>query len=185
MSGEIDGYISKVKIISGEIGEAFGELSAEQLSWKPDAKSWSVGQCIDHLDVTNSEELPAMEAATRGEHTSKFFEKLPWLPGFFGRFVLKSVDPDNVKKNKAPGVFKPTQSDVSPDIVDKYLKSSKKIIETMKASEGMEIDKMIITSPVGRFVTYSLEDTFKMVVFHDRRHFNQAKRLMEMQGFPA
>ena len=139
---------------------------------------------MDHLVVTNSEELPAMEAATRGDHTSKFFEKLPWFPGFFGRMVVKLVDPDNVKKSKAPGVFKPAQSDVSPDVVNKYVKTSKKIVEIMKASERKEIDKMIITSPVSRVVTYSLEDTFKMVVFHDRRHFNQAKRVMKTQGFP-
>ena len=162
MSREIDGFIEKVEMIGGEISQTFGDLSNEQLNWKPDATSWSVGQCLDHLVVTNSEELP----------------------GFFGRMVVKLVDPDNVKKSKAPGVFKPAQSDVSPDVVNKYVKTSKKIVEIMKASERKEIDKMIITSPVSRVVTYSLEDTFKMVVFHDRRHFNQAKRVMKTQGFP-
>ncbi len=184
MPNELKSYISKVEAISKGIQQAFGQLSFEQLNWKPDAKSWSVGQCIDHLNVTNQAEIPAMEAAIRGEHTTKFFEKLPWLPGFFGRFVLKSVDPENVKKNKAPGVFEPTQSDVGEDVIDRYAKTSAQIIEIMKGSEGMEIDKMIITSPVAKAVTYSLKDTFRMVVFHDRRHFNQAKRVMDSARYP-
>jgi len=178
-------FVEKVKANTAEAKEAFGALSPEQLNWKPDANSWSVGQCLDHLTVTNQAELPALEAAMRGEHTSKFFEKLPWLPGFFGGYVVKLVDPTNVKKSKAPGVFKPSQSDVRADIFDEYLKTADKVVEIMNAMAGKEIEKMIITSPVAKFVTYSILDTFRMVALHDKRHINQAKRVMETQGFPG
>jgi len=34
--------------------ESFGELSSEQMNWKPDPNTWSIAQNIDHLIVINT-----------------------------------------------------------------------------------------------------------------------------------
>ena len=39
--------------MTSEYQRDLGQLSSTQLNWKPDPKSWSVGQCIDHVIVTN------------------------------------------------------------------------------------------------------------------------------------
>jgi RNA polymerase sigma factor (sigma-70 family) len=53
------------------------------------------------------------------------------------------------------------------------------ILKTDKADHNT-----IITSPVSRFITYSLSDAIKIITFHERRHLNQAKRIMQQEGFP-
>ena len=42
-----------------------GSLTAAQLNWRADAASWSIGQCLDHLRVTNEVYVKAMEPALR------------------------------------------------------------------------------------------------------------------------
>jgi hypothetical protein len=43
----------------------------------------------------------------------------------------------------------------------------------------------IMTSPFVRFITYSVLDGWRLVVTHDRRHFEQARRVTQSPGFPA
>ncbi len=175
---------NELEALYGEVVSTFEDLSEEQFNWKHSPDVWSVGQCLDHLVVTNKKELSAFEKAVNGEHTSTFWEKLPWLPGFVGGFLVKAVDPANVKKNKAPAVFAPAESDVSKTVLEDYAGVSQEIIKQMRLADDMETGKMIITSPVASVATYSLADAFKIVVLHDRRHFEQAKRLMDMAMFP-
>jgi hypothetical protein len=54
----------------------------------------------------------------------------------------------------------------------------------MKSLEGRGPSGIIITSPFAGAVIYSLLDAFRLVVAHERRHFAQARRVMETHGFP-
>lgn len=176
--------IAELESIVSEVENEFGGMSDEQFNWKPNPKSWSIGQCLDHLVITNKKEIHNIEKAVNGEHTRTFWERAPWLPGFLGRFLIKTIDPANLKKNKAPKSFQPSQSEVDKSIIGVYTSTSESIRGFMKACENEDTEKMIITSPVASFATYSLHDAFKIVVLHDSRHFNQAKRVMENAGFP-
>jgi hypothetical protein len=54
----------------------------------------------------------------------------------------------------------------------------------MKATAELPIEESIITSVVSPVVTYSLLDAYRILVAHERRHFQQAERVMQMPGFP-
>jgi hypothetical protein len=58
------------------------------------------------------------------------------------------------------------------------------VIGKMKATVVMNPEKIIIYSPVTKVVTYSLLDAYRIIAAHERRHFEQARRVMEMPGFP-
>ena len=55
----------------------------------------------------------------------------------------------------------------------------------MEATRGLDLDSITITSPVARFVTYSLMDAYRIIVVHEQNHFVQARRVMEAPGFPG
>ena len=55
----------------------------------------------------------------------------------------------------------------------------------MEASRGVDLEGITITSPVSSFITYSLMDAYRIVVVHEQNHFVQAKRMLEMPGFPT
>src|SRR4051794_16863758 len=87
---------------------SFGGLSAAQLNWKPTEKGWSVAQCLDHLITTHSQYFPLFENLVHGTFKPGFWERTSPFSGFFGRFLVKSLDPANVKKMKAPGKAQPS-----------------------------------------------------------------------------
>ena len=176
--------ISELETISADTQRTFGELSSEQLNWKPNAESWGIGQCFEHLIVTNKLEMIAIEKALRGEHTKTVWERLPVLPKIFGSILIKAVNPESKKKFKAPKNFRPVLSNISRQILDDYVKTAQQIIGFIKACKDLDSKKMIITSPIPR-IAYCLYDAFKVISLHDRRHFRQAKRVTEAEGFPT
>ena len=95
------------------------------------------------------------------------------------------MDPASTRKIKAPKRFEPAQSDISASVINDFADQQSKIVEKMKATEHLDLERIVITSPAVGAVTYSLMDAYRIIVVHEQRHFQQAKRVMEETGFPA
>jgi hypothetical protein len=83
------------------------------------------------------------------------------------------------RKLKAPKIFQPASSRIDGAIVQRFLDQQEPLIRYMKATAGLDLAKIIITSPVSRLVTYSLLDAYRILVTHERRHLLQARRVVE------
>jgi DinB superfamily len=174
----------EAEAITGDANTFFGHLNSEQLNWKPAADSWSVAQCLDHLISANREFHPVFDRILKGEHRKTFLHGIPFLPAFFGRVMINAVSPGSQRKFNAPGSARPSSSSIDPKIVDRFIANQRETLAMMKSLEGSDPSGIIITSPFAGVVVYSLLDAFRLVVAHERRHFAQARRVMETQGFP-
>jgi hypothetical protein len=185
MNAELESLLSQADVIANDAREVFGSLTKEQLNWKPSAERWSVAQCFDHLITTNSGYMPIVDGILTGQKQSSVWQKLPFLPGLWGKMLIKSLDPSQTRKIKAPKRFEPAQSDVSGSIINDFAAQQQRLIEKIKATSNLDLEKIVITSPAASFVTYSLMDAYRIIVVHERRHFQQAQRVTEESGFPA
>ncbi|MET0622118.1 MAG: DinB family protein [Pyrinomonadaceae bacterium] len=185
--GEIDGLVGELQAITEDAMKVFGNLKPAQLNWKPSAEQWSVGQCFDHLIVTNDCFIPVMVKIAAGKYRSSLWGRVSPLSGFFGRFILKALDPEKGRKTKAPRVFAPASSDVGADVIHKFVMRQWEVVTYMRATEsaGVDMGRTIVTSPVSPVATYSLLDAYRIVVAHERKHFEQARRVTRAAGFPA
>jgi hypothetical protein len=107
------------------------------------------------------------------------------LPGIWGKLLIKSLDPVKGRKLKAPKNFRPAQSDISGSVIDDFVAQQATVVQKMKATEHLDLGRIIISSPVTSVVTYSLLDAYRVIAVHEARHFQQAKRVTEESGFPA
>lgn len=176
--------IAEQQSISRDTLAEFGSLDNGQLNWKPSPDVWSIGQVFDHLISSSSPFFVQFDRILANENVATVWQKMPVLPNFFGRFLISAVDPQTVRKVKAPGVFKPSTSDIEPDIVAKFVQAQDRLLVTMNSMKDLPIDAIRVTSPIARFVTYSVLDAFTIFAFHNRRHFNQAKRVKGNADFP-
>lgn len=185
MSSELDQLVNQANTIGIEARTVFGGLSKEQLNWKPSAERWSVAQCFDHLIASNRGYLPVIDSVSKGQKPSSVWQKVPFLPRLWGKMLVKSLDPSQVRKMKSPKRFEPAQSDISGTIIEDFVAQQGKVIEGMKASANLDLENIIITSPAASVITYSLMDAYRIIVVHERRHFQQAQRVTEESAFPA
>jgi hypothetical protein len=185
MSSEVDSLVSQADTIVQDAEKVFGGLTKEQLNWKPSAERWSVAQCFDHLITTNSGYLPIIDDVLQVKKKSSVWQKLPFFPGMWGKLLIKSLDPAQTRKMKAPKRFQPAQSDVSGSIIHDFAALQARLIEKMKATQNFDLERIVITSPAASLVTYSLMDAYRIMVVHERRHFQQAQRVTEESRFPT
>lgn len=175
---------SEANSIGGKALAAFGDFNAPQLNWKPGADQWSIAQCFDHLVTSNETYFKIFEKILSGQKKKTVWESFPWLPGFWGRMLINSLDPKTTRKMKAPKIFHPSSSAIDEGIIRRFVDQQDQIIGYMRATEHLDLEKIIISSPVTKVVTYSLMDAYTIIVVHEKRHFLQAIRVAELDAIP-
>ena len=182
-TADLPSLIAAANQTAADAKSTFGNLSPSQLNWKPAAERWSVAQCFEHLITSNKGFFPVIDEVLKGRKQS-VWERMPLLPGLAGKLLIKYLDPASTRKIKAPKRFEPAQSDISASVINDFVQQQTGILETMKATQHLDLEKIVITSPAAAAITYSLMDAYRIIVVHEHRHFQQAKRVTEESAFP-
>jgi hypothetical protein len=168
--------------VSKDVQDSFGPLTPEQLNWKPRSESWSVAQCLDHLIKSNEEFFPEFDKVAAGTRKNSFWESISPLSGTAGKFLVSVLQKDD-KRVKTNQKMTPP-SDIAADIVEAFLKHQKALAGKVESIRDAEWDKIVVTSPFMKLMTYRLSSGLQALVEHEKRHVRQAKRVMAAEGFP-
>jgi DinB superfamily len=182
---DLSTVLAEGRLVAEETKRAFGQLSAEQVNWKPSEGEWSIGQCFDHLIISNRPYLPIIEEIREGRRRQRAWERMPLLPRFFGRLLIRTLRPDSGRKMKARPAFYPSTSHIPAGIITSFLEQQDRLLHLMEATRGLDLDGITITSPVARLITYSLMDAYRIIAVHEQNHFVQARRVKESPRFPG
>lgn len=163
----------------------FSNLTPAQLNWKPGEESWSIGQCLDHLIVSDCAYFPVLKKITEGNFRESFWENWSPFGWLFGKIMVSQVQEKPRRKLNAPKIFYPDESNIDPGIFERFHKHLDSLAEYISDCRMVDIDKTHITSPAAKFVTYSLRNAIRLLVQHEHRHINQAIRVKSHKGFPG
>jgi hypothetical protein len=176
--------IASLNASAADAQSVFGALNSTQLNWKPSAEQWSIAQCLEHLLATSGPYLRVIEDVRSGTRKQTLWQSMPILPGFFGKLLVNAVSPTAPRKLKAPAKFQPAASNLDPRIVSKFVDAQKHLAQQMATIEKLDLNRIVISSPVASFVTYSLLDAYRVLANHAERHLQQAKRVLNSNEFP-
>ena len=182
-SVNLHALINQGEAITEHVIELFNELNATQLNWKPDAQSWSIAQCLDHLIVGNSSYFPVFQQMIEGSYKASWWARISPFSGYFGRLMLDNFGAEVKKKYKAPPLFQPTQSEIQGTIVQDFIRHQQELLGLYGKMERAD-PNTVLASPALGLLTYPLRDAFTFLIGHEERHVNQAKRVLEHPQFP-
>jgi hypothetical protein len=174
---------SALRDVARDAHATFGDLDVSRLNWRPTATQWSVAQCFEHLVTANALMLKAANDALEHSPTS-VWQRVPVWPRLVGRARIRSQAPETTRKFTAPAKARPTTSDLPGDIIQRFVDQHRRAVDWMRTVDGREIERRIMLSPFIRIVTYSVLDGCRLLVAHDRRHFEQARRVLDSPEFP-
>lgn len=175
--------ISELQTISDDTQKTFGKFSPEQINWRPSAEGWSVGQCFEHLIKTNELFYGKLDEIAAGKQKNSFLENYSPLSGFFGNLLINSLKKD-ARKFKAPSQKIVPPSEIDANIIEIFAAHQAELISKIKQTETANWNKIKISSPFMKLMTYKLSDGYIIVVEHERRHFRQAERVTKETNFP-
>lgn len=154
-----------------------------QRSWKPNATTWSIDQCFEHLAIAGELYAPAITQAFSTHSAAT--NSAPFKPTWFGKLFLKFVRPDGRVKIKTLPVFRPTSpAAVDSEALDRFWKQHEAIGQYLYRADGYALNTIKITSPASSLVKLTLGEVMTMLVWHEKRHVRQAQRLIAHPEFP-
>ncbi len=173
--------IDELKGIAAEVKAGFGNLSLEQLNWKANVDSWSIGQCLEHLILTNNQMLNEISKCVDGTHKNSIWESWSPFTSFLGGFLIKSMKSDR-KKFKAPSKLIVPPSEISAKITEEFDENQRLVIAELIKLENADTEKIVLTSPFMSLMTYKLKDAITILIEHEKRHIRQAARVLKLQS---
>jgi hypothetical protein len=175
---ETNKYATEIDSITTLFSNTFGGLNYEQLNRKPYKDTWSIGQVIEHIIVTNKTYFPVVKALKEGTYKTPFIGKIGFIVNFLGKFILQSLSPDRKKKIKTFPIWEPGISDVPANIIELFGKHQIELKQLIESCSTLNIQETVISSPANRNIVYTLESSFDIIIAHEKRHFEQAKEVL-------
>ncbi len=176
---------AEIDAASRDTEAVFGSLTASQLNWKPAPSRWSVAQCFDHLIRINGLMLDAMARSLDPAVPKALVHRVPGLPRIFGRVMIRSLTPTATRKLTAPASARPSTSALGGDIIVRFVEAQGGMRQRLRTFEPGALANTTMVSPFVSVVAYSVLDACRIIVAHERRHFDQALRVTQTPGFPS
>lgn len=161
-----------------------GGLTPAQFNWKPGPVSWSVAECVVHLNVVADAYLPGLEAAVadgarRGEG--------PFEYGFVARKVRGAVVPGGPALRTGRGLDPSAggRSDVSkPEALAAFDARVGRYVAACERADGLDLARIRVRYPFMRLLRLPLGAVLEITGLHALRHAGQARRVTEAADFP-
>ena len=162
----------------------FGQLSTEQINWKPAPDKWGVGLCLEHLIVTDNTYRPLFASILAGTYSPALWTRISPFSAWFGRWLVREMGATVNKPIESPAAFRPQPTKVMPSTqVAEYVKHGMEMNHLLAQLAATDT-KVCIPSPAMALITYPLADCIELMVKHHARHMAQAERAMLLPGFP-
>ncbi|MDO6745476.1 DinB family protein [Tenacibaculum soleae] len=152
------------------------EVSGEKLQHKKSSKSWSVLECLEHLNryaffynieinkKMSASSLPFSETFKSGFLGNKFANDMLPKEGMKTMNTFKSKNPNNSKLNKER-------------VLLDFIALQEELLDLLEVAKNKNVDK-IKTKTTLPLVKFRLGDTLRFVIHHNERHIVQAKKAL-------
>jgi len=165
--------------ICGDAEALVAGLSERAGTWHSEADCWSVAECMDHLAITNRVYLDAMNEPSLRAREKGTLRQRPAVPGFVGRWFVKSLEPPVRAhfKMKAPRKITPRDTPSVADAFARFRASHDEVRAFVCSQADLDLATIQFPNPFVRGVSLSLATGLHVIAAHDRRHLWQAWRV--------
>jgi len=172
---DLENEFNQLKEIAGQL---VVEISVEAFNAKPDPQKWSIGQHLQHLNVTGdgylAEIIKAIENAGNKinvESTAKSTIQ-EYKPRFLMQKFINEMEPPVKRKFKVPKAFTPSMDSQldKEETLRYFIGLQDTFIVKMNEVVQANLLKVKITSPATSLFKLQLGEVFPLVTAHERRH---------------
>ncbi|HYG64136.1 MAG TPA: DinB family protein [Thermoanaerobaculia bacterium] len=159
-------------------------LSEAQLQWRPDERSWSIAQCLDHLAIGDRAYLEAMSPAVAEARRRNSRRRGPIQPGWFARWFIQSMEPPPRRKLPAPRKIVPSLGKSGDEVKRDYFAAQAGVLALLDQAAAVDLNRTRFVNPFLPLLRFTVGTGFLVSVAHGRRHLWQAERIRQRPGFP-
>jgi DinB superfamily len=146
-------------------------------TWRAQAGSWSVAECLDHLAAANRVYLAVMEPAAARARANGSRRRGAARPGLIGRWFVSYLEPPVRLRGKAPLKIRPRSAPPLADSYASFLETQEPVRTFIRNYADIDLARVRFPNPFIRGVRFSLATGLHVIAAHERRHLWQAWRV--------
>jgi hypothetical protein len=159
-------------------------LSELQLQWRPAPEKWSIGECLDHLNMAWGM-LPRFDKRIAQGREKSLSGAGPFRARFLGGLYIRSIEPPVRLRLPSPKLYRPRTDLRLEEILPRFTQLQEELHKRVEEARGLDLARLRLSSPVTRRFKMSLAEWFAFLAAHQRRHLWQARRVREHARFPV
>lgn len=155
-----------------------GNLTESQAAWRPHPAAWSISECLDHLAATNRIYLAAMQPAVAEARRHNKLRCQPALPGYFGAWFVRSLEPPVKLKSPSPSQIKPRTSPALADAAAAFFASHADAQNFLRTNADLDLAAIRLRNPFVKLLRLTVATAIHIIPAHERRHLYQARAVL-------
>lgn len=169
LQNQIEDIIAKTK--------ALEPINLQTLSWKKNSESWSILECLEHLNLYGAYYLPEIEKQIQGSSTVFYNE---FHSSFLGRYFIKSIAPkENLNKMKTNQDKNPIHQPLDKTVIANFLEQQARLLQTLHDSRTVNWNQVKVKTSISKWIRLPLGDCYQFLIQHMLRHFEQIERIVK------
>ena len=185
LAPEIDEFRHQFEQLAADADALIAPLTEEQFTWEPAPGSWSIAECIEHLNITARTYLPRLDEGIADATRRGLYGEGPFTHDLIGKFFVRTMEPPARFRLKAPTIFHPGPRRSRSEIMAAFRAYQVQFVDRLRQASGLDLRRAKVQSPAVTWIRMSLNSGFALMAAHERRHLWQAKRVMAAPGFPT
>ena len=166
-------------------GELVRDLDDERFNWRSDERSWSIAQCLDHLNVASRAYVVPMREALEEARRKGAERRRPIRPGFFGRWFVATLEPPPKRRLPAPKKIVPAARKGLAEVMADWQRAQAGVRDLVREAAGLDLNRTRFVNPFISLIRFSVGTGFQVITAHERRHLLQGENVRAHPGFPA
>ncbi|PKR81558.1 hypothetical protein CW751_03270 [Brumimicrobium salinarum] len=163
-------------------------LGQNQLSWRSSKENWSIQEVLSHLNSYS--DFYHKVFIDKIKNTKHDNAKETFVPSPLGRSAWKSMKLgrlNNIKRKfRAPKAFNPTLNTtiIEEHAVRNFINNQDQLLNILELAEQVNLKKIKIPISISKIVRLRLGDALMFVIYHNERHIQQIRNILNHPNFP-
>ncbi|MGB5319679.1 DinB family protein [Eudoraea sp.] len=150
------------------------ELPLSTLIKRPSPEAWNVLECLEHLNMFGEFYLAEIERSLKkaeNDFNPKFHSGI--LGNYFANGMLPKTKTKKIKTFKDKN---PINQSLDTKVLDRFIRQQEKMLALLDKAKTKNLNKIRTSISITKWIKLKLGDTFRIVIYHNERHIEQAKK---------
>ncbi len=183
LNPELREYHKEYLGLKQEGSDLLATLTDEQFNWSPAPGRWSIGECIGHINITESGIGKSVDRLIGEAESRDLRGDGPFRHGFMGNFFVKSMNPPYRMKVKTAADLVPPRSSILEPTAAEFQKLQDEMLERIQRAAGLKLSA--VREKIAGPLKLTLGQWIAFGASHGRRHLWQARQVKNNPSFPG
>lgn len=157
--------------------QSLQNLGIEKLNFRASENSWSILECLEHLNFYGQFYLPEIE--NRIKESQFKATKSEFKSGILGNYFANMILPKaKLNKMKTLKTANPIHQLLDKSVIGVFINQQHKMLELLEKAKSVDLEKTKTSISISKLIKLKLGDTFRFVIYHNLRHIKQAENVL-------